>query len=344
MNHAITLVSRATILVALLASFCASQSRAQDRAESDRPVTIALTGVAVVDVVHGQLVGPRTVLIADGRIAAIGEPDATDVPTEAVRVDGSGRYLMPGLVDMHVHLFNNTSRRPPNDWAFPLFVANGVTAVREMRSEPAGISQIATWRAAVNRGELVAPYVLAAGMSVRGDSVDAARREVREAKSAGADFIKVFSDVPRTHWRAIIEQAHALALPVCGHIPAEVSLREAAAARQASNEHLTQVYEACSAPEKQSGAQPDGPDATNGSRVRDREDAVLQSFDQRVCDEAAAALARTVQVQVPTLVLADSEARAPRFGFSDDPRWRCLRADEQVRWERLLNERSPRMK
>ncbi len=85
------------------------------------------------------------VLIVDGRIAAIEEPGAAAIPPGAVRVEGRGRYLIPGLVDMHVHLFNNATRRPPNEWAFPLFVVNGVTAVREMAAEPAGIPVVERW-------------------------------------------------------------------------------------------------------------------------------------------------------------------------------------------------------
>ncbi len=110
-----------------------------------RPI-IAIENVAVVDVVRGEIVKPRTVLIDNGRIAAIGEPDAIDIPSATVRVDGGGRYLMPGLVDMHVHLFNNASHRAPNDWAFPLFVANGVTGVREMSTEPAAMAVVNGWR------------------------------------------------------------------------------------------------------------------------------------------------------------------------------------------------------
>ncbi|MGH8029411.1 MAG: amidohydrolase family protein, partial [Arenimonas sp.] len=101
-------------------------------AEPEARPAIAITDVTVVDVAHGRSHGPRTVLIEAGRIVAIGAPGRVAIPGGAQRVDGRGRYLVPGLVDMHVHLFNNASHRPPNDWTFPMFVAHGVTAVREM--------------------------------------------------------------------------------------------------------------------------------------------------------------------------------------------------------------------
>ncbi len=305
---------------------------------AERPI-VAIESVAVVDVMQGRIVGPRTVLIVDGRIAAIGEPGAVVLPPTAVRVDGREHYLMPGLVDMHVHLFNNATHRPPNDWTFPLFVANGVTAVREMAAVPADMPMITRWRAAVERGDLIAPRVLAAGIPVPADSPDAVRRLVREAHAAGADFIKVFSEVRESHWRALLDEARAQRMPVCGHIPAEVSLLTAATAGQRSNEHLTQIYEACSAREKQFLATRQGLTGMEAVKLRDaQEREVLESFDQRVCDRTARALAKTGQVQVPTLVLPHFEARGERVRFRDDPRWRYLRRDEQARWEHFLEQ------
>lgn len=326
-----------TATLAAWGSPCFAQ--APDSVDAPKSPIIAIERVAVVDVARGETVNPRTVLIVDGRIAAIGEPDAIDIPPATVRVDGRGRYLMPGLVDMHVHLFNNASRRPPNEWAFPLFVANGVTGVREMWTEPASMAVVERWRTKVARGELVAPRVLAAGAAVRADSLEATRRQVREAKTAGADFVKVFSEVREPQWRAILEAARTLRMAVCGHIPGEVSLLDAATAGQRSNEHLTQVYEACSAREKPLLAARKGLDGNAIVKLRDaQEGEVLESFEQSVCDRTAAALARTGQVQVPTLVLAHFDARGSRTNFRDDKRWRYLRPDEQARWERIFKE------
>ncbi|MEY2563800.1 MAG: hypothetical protein QOH88_1993 [Verrucomicrobiota bacterium] len=295
----------------------------------------------MVDVVRGEIVNPRTVLIVNGFIAAIGEPGAIDIPAEAVRVEGSGRYLMPGLVDMHVHLFNNATHRPPNEWAFPLFVANGVTGVREMRTEPGAMPVVNGWRTSAARGDLIAPRVVAAGVAVGvgAGSVETTRRQVRDARAAGADFLKVFSEVREPQWRAILDEARALNMPVCGHIPAEVSLLDAATAGQRSNEHLTQVYEACSAKEKEWIGARKGLDDKEMAKLRDKQEReVFESFDQLVCDRSAAALARTDQVQVPTLVLSYSEARGSPPNFRDDPRWRYLRADEQARWQRIFKD------
>jgi imidazolonepropionase-like amidohydrolase len=337
-----THVARVSAMLAL-ATFASwglpAFARAPESVEpSDRP-SIAIENVAVVDVVRGQIVEPWTVLIVDGRIAAMGEPDAVAIPPAAVRVDGRGRNLMPGLVDMHVHLFNNASRRPPNEWAFPLFVAKGVTGIREMRTEPWEMLVVEVWRFKAARGEIIAPRVLAAGAPAGGD---VSRQMVRDAKKLGADFIKIFSHVRERDWRAILDEARAARLPVCGHIPAEVSLLEAATAGQRSNEHLTQVYEACSAREKEwLDARKKMKDKEPGQLRETQEREVLESFDQSVCDRSAAALAKTDQVQVPTLVLSFFESRGSPANFRDDPRWRYLRADEQTRWERIFKEGYP---
>src|SRR5436190_19746864 len=98
-----------------------------DQAEAHPP--LAIVDVTIIDVVKGEDTGPRTVLIADGHIAAIDKSQAIDFPNGAIRIDGRRLFLVPGLTDMHVHLFNNASKRPPNEWSFPLVIPNGVTCV-----------------------------------------------------------------------------------------------------------------------------------------------------------------------------------------------------------------------
>ena len=301
--------------------------------------SLVITDVTIVDVEGGRTFGPRTVVVKDGRIVSIDTPGAARVDGPVKSVDGRGRFLMPGLVDMHVHLFNLSSHRPPNDWSFAMYIANGVTGVRDMRSDAASMLLVQRWRAAVDNGELVAPHIVAAGIAVYGKSPDGARADVDAAADAGADFIKVFSEVPATHWRAIIREARSRSLPVVGHVPAGVSLLDAANAGQRTDEHLTQVYEACSTAQAGMLADRQGlqGDALM-SRASAQEGEVLATFDQGVCRRMAKALAVTGQVQVPTLVLADEDAFAQHAQPADDDRWRLLRPDEQRRWQGFLTQ------
>jgi len=303
---------------------------------------IAITEVTVIDVEHGRSVGPRTVLIEGSRIVAIGKPADVRISANAQRVAGRGRFLIPGLVDMHVHLFNNASHRPPNDWSFPLFIANGVTAVREMNTLPTAIVQVNQWRKRLAEGNLIAPRILAAGVAVRGSSPRDAANQVEAAADAGADFIKVFSDVPAAHWRAILDAAQVRALPVSGHVPAGVPLLVAAAAGQRTDEHLMQAFEACSTIEAQLLDARRGLDGDALVARRDAEEAqVLDAFDQATCEQVGKSLAATGQVQVPTLVVPYEESIRTKEPPGNDPRRRYLRADEGARWERILASITP---
>lgn len=325
------LLARLQLACLLVAAIWTSATHARSLPERQ---SIAITDVTIIDVEHGRSIGHRTVLVNAGRIAAIVPSRDARIPLGAQRVDGRGRFLIPGLVDMHVHLFNNATHRPPNDWAFPLFVANGVTGVREMRTDPTQISVVNHWRKELDDGTLIAPRILAAGVAVSGNSPEDATREVKAAADAGADFIKVFSDVPVLHWRAILDASRAVSLPVIGHVPAGVTLLDAAVAGQRNSEHLMQAFEACSSSEtkfldERRGV---GGDALAGL-LEAQEPRVLRKFDRLACRRVSESLAATGQVQDPTLVIQMLKSDDKP---SNDPRWRLLRADEQARWERIF--------
>jgi len=320
---------------------CASGVLLFSLAAESRPLparqVIAITEVNVIDVEQGRSLGPRTVLIDNGHISAITSPRAAAIPPGARRIPGRGKFLIPGLIDMHVHLFNLSSKRPPNDWSLPLHLANGVTGVREMRADAESMVLVNQWRNQIDEGALSAPRIVAAGIAVQGVSPLDAARQVAAAAEAGADFIKVFSEIPASHWRAVLNTANARALAVAGHVPAGVPIAAAADAGQRSNEHLMQAYEACSGDEKRWLAPRAELRSDALAKMRDEQEApVLAAFDQAACTRAARALADTRQAQVPTLVLADEDSMQAAGKPRNDWRWRFLRADERTRWEKFL--------
>ena len=319
----------------LLAGIAWTQA-SQAGALPDRQL-IAIVAVTVVDLEHERTPAPRTVLIDDGRIVSISDPRTARIPAQARRIDGRGRFLIPGLVDMHVHLFNTSSRRPPNTWTFPLFVANGVTAVREMNADTAAIAQVQQWRRELDSGTRLLPRILAAGVAVHGRSPDDAAAQVDAAADAGADFVKVFSDIPLAHWRAALAAASRRSIPLAGHAPAHIPLLSTAMQGQSSNEHLMQAFEACSPIENRLIDERGTLDSTAGAVSPEIEETrVLQAFDAPRCRRVGAVLATTRQVQIVTLVLPHGEAQRRAKTPADDPRWRYLRADERLRWQRLL--------
>src|SRR5882724_5791240 len=93
---------------------------------------LVLTHVSVIDTAGASVQQDMMVVIVGDHIAGVGKAAEVNVPKSAQVIDARGKFLMPGLWDMHVHIFNHVTRRPPNTWYFPLFVANGITSIREM--------------------------------------------------------------------------------------------------------------------------------------------------------------------------------------------------------------------
>jgi imidazolonepropionase-like amidohydrolase len=222
----LTALVRLTLLGAALA---VSPSMA-----SSRP--IAITDVNVVDVDAGAVLRRTHVVIEGDRITGVG----TRIPSGATRLPGRGRYLIPGLWDMHTH------HQASGEASLPLFLANGVTGTRDMGSE---LQVILPMRDRIARGELLGPEIVAAGPVLdaapahwpwrrRVDSAAEAEVAVRSLKQAGVDFIKVHDSTPREAYFAIAAAAKREGLPFAGHVPGAVRIEEAAKAGQASIEHL----------------------------------------------------------------------------------------------------------
>ena len=199
--------------------------------------TTAFVGVNVIPMDKERVLTNQTVLISKGIITAIGKN--VKVPKDAQIIDGKGKYLIPGLMDMHTHL------RYDEDLLF--YVVNGVTTVRNMRGSP----QHLDWREKVKRGEILGPAIYTVGPTLSGpksgfteiSTAEEAEKTVREQKNAGYDFIKVYDQLPKVAYDAIITTARQLQIAVVGHVPTEVGVEGALKARQASIEHAEQyVY------------------------------------------------------------------------------------------------------
>jgi hypothetical protein len=293
---------------------CGTSRVSQPPIEAD----LAVVNVNVVDVDVGYVLSNHTVLIAGARVQAMGPSVAMGIPPGAQVIDGSEQFLIPGLWDVHVHLFNNVSRRAPNTWAFPLFVVNGVTGVREMWTEFASIPVVDQWRSSVSRGEVLAPRVIAAGALVDGPGAwmpnmpevatpTEGQLFVRQAAQAGSDFIKIYSLLPPEVYQAILDEARAVRLPVAGHIPLQVPALDGVRAGQWTNEHLYQIREACSTIETRMIER--RRQFYSAAYTEQEEIALLDSdvhqigehFDIQICRGVARAVAEVGQWQVPTL-------------------------------------------
>jgi hypothetical protein len=230
----------AFLLVAVGSHLPAGQTR-------DQSGTIAITNTTVIDVVGGGQQTGVTVVVRAGRIAGLGPRIA--VPAGAVRVDGTGNFLIPGLWDMHSH--NQASGRESLD----LYLAHGVTGTRDMGSD---LDFILPLRDRIRRGELSGPEIVAAGPILDNAPPDwpfrrpvanarEAREAVRDLKKSGVDLIKVHNHTPRDVFFAIADEAPRAGLPFAGHVPLAVTIAEGAASGIQSIEHLSEsrVFREC---------------------------------------------------------------------------------------------------
>lgn len=209
------------------------------------PSSLVLVHTTVIDATGREPQTDMTVVIEGARITGLGKSGAVKYPKRARVVDASGRFLIPGLWDMHVHLSMWT------DLALPLLLAQGVTGVRDMGGD---LSQIDGWRQQIARGELLGPTVVRAGPIVDGPKPGAifrlpvtdapgARQAVDALKQKGVDFVKIHNGVPREGYFALADEAKKFGLPFAGHIPVFVTPEEAVDAGQASIEHSESIFE-----------------------------------------------------------------------------------------------------
>jgi hypothetical protein len=205
--------------------------------------TVAFENVNVIPMDRERVLEAQTVVVRDGRIAEIGPATKITVPAGAIRVNGSGKYLMPGLAEMHGHLTANYLPEAAKADVLFLYVANGVTTVRAMLGSPEAI----TTREAIAAGKFIGPKLYVAGPAVNGkvaSTPEDAARIVREQKKAGYDLIKVLGGMPPANYAALMRTAQEMKIDVGGHVPGEVGVIGALNARQRSIDHLDQYIPA----------------------------------------------------------------------------------------------------
>jgi imidazolonepropionase-like amidohydrolase len=227
--------------------------------------TFAFVDVSVIPMTReGLVLRGQTVVVRNGLITAVGPSAGTPVPDGATRIEGAGRYLIPGLAEMHGHVVWNAPQGYPTwpeDVAF-LYVAAGATTVRGMQGHPLLLEQ----RERIVKGEWVGPRLFLSGPPLSGNNVpDAATAErlVREQKAAGYDLLKVHEGLTRDAYDALTRTARAVGIPWGGHVSVHVGVPGALAAGQATIDHLDDYVDA---------AQRDGSPAlamTGADRVRE---------------------------------------------------------------------------
>jgi hypothetical protein len=283
--------------------------------------SIYITHVTVIDTETGKEDRDRTVIISGNRILEIKDAAHAKVPAGAKVVDGTGKYLIPGLWDMHVH-------RMYLDSTYPLYIANGVTGVRDMWGPP----DANKFRAELAAKNVDAPHLYLGSPIVDGNpptipnmiavsTPQEARKFVDQQKQNGADFIKVYSGLSREAYFAIIEESRKQNIPVEGHVPDRISAWEATAAKQKSLEHLEAIPLACSTREEELW-----PKIIAAKSDSESEGLVLEaahSYSDEKCQRLFAEFKKNGSWPVPTLTVNRS------FGMLKDPQFTN---DERLRY------------
>ena len=271
------------------------------------PRPLAFTHVTVIDATGSPAQPDMTVVVTGDRITALGKFGAVPVPANAQVTEARGRFMIPGLQEMHTHAFIRARKSFPL-YTFYLFLAHGVTGIRDFGST--GVKddfgdypfrQDVGWRQAVSAGAVLGPRINMSLTVVNGPKADGyprtwltvanateAREMVRFLKDQGADFIKEYDELSRESYLALVDEAKKQGLPVAGHVPTSISAAEASDAGQRSLEHNYGVASGCSSREaefmqKETALWGPGKPAMRGILPSDDIKAEIASYDEARC-------------------------------------------------------------
>jgi imidazolonepropionase-like amidohydrolase len=301
--------------------------------------TLIFTNVNVVNMRDGTVSRGLTVVIKQGRISGVAKVGFVAQEHNIQIVNANGKYMLPGLWDMHVH---SAFVSPAWDEKviYPLYIANGVTGVRDMGGDP---DVLESRRKRIESGELLGPHLMLAGPFLAEGKADRqtlavhtpedGRLAVDAVKKRGLDFVKILS-VPRDAYFAIADEAAKQKIPFVGHVPFSVSVREASTAGQRSVEHLTGILLACSSQEDELRAQ--------GLSALAKRDygayqklgpQIMSTYDQARASALFLKLAQNNTWQVPTLVWTQTNSQIGDPNLQSDPRLKYVPASIRQQWD-----------
>jgi len=331
---------RFAIFFLLVVSFHSVLHAQSTTESSEQPLVI--THVTVINAAGTPLLIDRSVIISGHRISVISGAAKPSLPQAARVIDASGKFLIPGLWDMHAH-FSDADY-------LPLYLVNGVTGLRIMF----GDSTSRESRKQIEAGTLVGPRMVIGSRIIDGpapflpyfisvQTPDEARKAVDAEKQAAADFIKVYSFLPRDLYFAIVSESKKLGLPFVGHTPMSVSVEEASDAGQKSIEHLAGIDGSCSsrADDFHLRSQQDlvemiaagKSSLAGGSHLATMGVSILDSYSPQRCAAVGARLKSNGTWVCPTLVIYRTMALAGEPRPFNDPNIRYLPPNVRSSWD-----------
>jgi imidazolonepropionase-like amidohydrolase len=291
---------------------------------------LAITHVTVIDATGRAPQPDQTVLVEGGRITAVGAAATIKVPKNARTFDASGKFLLPGFWDMHVHLAGiNADPSWSKQVLLPLLLANGITGVRDMGGD---LDALLSWQRDAESGALLAPHIVAGGpfLAASGKktpeqypvhNAEEARAAVDDLKKRGANFIKIISMPSRDAFFAVADESKKQNIPFVGHLPFEIGAIEASDAGMRSIEHFLYSAFVLSFSSKEIELRPRLVQAEkNGDSTAWEQ--IAHEADATYSPEKAAALIQTLKKNgtwvTPTLASLDITSH-PENWKTDDP-------------------------
>jgi len=309
------------------------------------------TTAAPLVIAHASVINPATssvqpdttVVVQGNRIISVSSSKEFHIPGGARVINGTGKFLIPGLWDMHVHTAFGNWFPGGRDIILPLFIANGVTGVRDMGGD---VAVLQTWRNQIEAGQITGPHIVFSGPMLDGYLPDGrnlrfpssvpvtspvdARAAVDSLVAQHVDFIKVQSLLSPESYLAAADEALKRGLPIVGHVPDKVRITQVVAAGQKSIEHLMGSFEGCS-------SQEDKFIQGQGSLHL-----LLTTNDPKKCDDLIKLLARTQTWQVPTLAWQRGGTFLDQLDWQHQPLDRYVPAYwRDVTWKRFKEEMMP---
>src|SRR5579859_88908 len=257
----ISALHRISLPLALVLSIALTAPAQNKSHPASAPRQIVITHVTLINPATASVQPDSIVVINGDRITFVSHSVAVPLAKNTRVIDATGKFLIPGLWDMHVHSAFGDWFPGGRDIILPLFVANGVTGVRDMGGD---VPVLMSWRKEIASGKIVGPRMAISGPMLDGYLPDGKLRfpssiavttpasaiaAVDSLKSQGVDFIKVQSVISHDAYLAAAAEAHKQGLPIVGHIPDKVRIREVVEAGQSSVEHLMGIFEGCSTAE-----------------------------------------------------------------------------------------------
>lgn len=225
-----------TFFILLFFLSCDSQTTSQT------PGEIVFKSVNVIPMDKEQVLQNQDVIVKDGKILAIGESGKVKYNKKAILIDGKGKYLIPGLAEMHAHVPPSDDIQQMKD-VLLLYTLKGITTIRGMLGHPKHLQL----REQLKKGEIVGPHFYTSGPSFNGNSVkspEAAETMVIEQKNAGYDFFKLHPGLSRANFDALAKKAKEVGMRYAGHVSYDVGVWRAIESGYASIDHLDGFVEA----------------------------------------------------------------------------------------------------